>query len=749
MSLTPLPTAPSRDRPSTFSTDADALLGALAAFVEELNLVAIGESASALALNLGSSDPTKGPAILPFDPTLNYTLGTIGYAQADDPINPRTAPWNAKGDGTTDDTAALNICAAWCATNKKLFRPAPTSAGYNITSTVTFTGLQMDMRGAFFTYSGTHDRPALVIGTSGSGLSYGQYSGLDVRSASGDWTAAAYIGIRTYNLNRCYVDVRKAEGFFAGFDAFCDSNNGWAYNRVDVGTLLDNCRSMRLTSTGTSCFVNENTFIGGRYGNSSASSARGTGYGIEVTSTDGLYVSHNNNRWISPCFELNPTNAAITRIPVYLNGAGSSSKIIAARAESNGGVFALCDGLNRAGAAVHCDFDVTYFGGSQSINSITQQNGACGNTYRSFSPGSKVPGSYVTPDLAACIKPFGTNVMSLLGPWTYYTNGGTVLRKVTDSTVEATRNGVRINTSASVIGVEVDTSRNKQWLIRIKSNLNTRNGRAVIRLWDSTDTQVTASTMLASVVCESTASAVATTANFGGAWQSASDGSGTDRAFVVLVDATVTRMHVGFAGGSNVGLGSGIELEPLPFDGGAQMAIRVFSSIGQEMAGTSTAKPDTYVSHGWVRKGEIITNASAAVGAAAGWMVTTATAWAISTAYTVGQIRSNAGNLYEVTVAGTSAGSGAGPTSLGAAITDGTVTWKYVAYPCGNAPAWVTATAYTQYQIRSNAGGLYEAQADGTSGATAPTGTGSVSDGTVTWKFVGLVATYGTLPNLT
>lgn len=53
------------------------------------------------------------------------------------------------------------------------------------------------------------------------------------------------------------------------------------------------------------------------------------------------------------------------------------------------------------------------------------------------------------------------------------------------------------------------------------------------------------------------------------------------------------------------------------------------------------------------------------------------TAWAASTAYAVGDRRTNSGNTYEVTIAGTSAGAG-GPTGTGSAIVDNTVTWKYV-----------------------------------------------------------------------
>ncbi len=57
--------------------------------------------------------------------------------------------------------------------------------------------------------------------------------------------------------------------------------------------------------------------------------------------------------------------------------------------------------------------------------------------------------------------------------------------------------------------------------------------------------------------------------------------------------------------------------------------------------------------------------------------IAAATAWAGTTAYTLGQRRTNGGNIYEVTIAGTSAGSG-GPTGTGSAIVDSGVTWRFV-----------------------------------------------------------------------
>ncbi len=58
--------------------------------------------------------------------------------------------------------------------------------------------------------------------------------------------------------------------------------------------------------------------------------------------------------------------------------------------------------------------------------------------------------------------------------------------------------------------------------------------------------------------------------------------------------------------------------------------------------------------------------------------IATLTAWANTTAYTVGQLRRNGGIIYQCITAGTSAGSG-GPTGSDDDITDGTVHWSHVA----------------------------------------------------------------------
>lgn len=73
-----------------------------------------------------------------------------------------------------------------------------------------------------------------------------------------------------------------------------------------------------------------------------------------------------------------------------------------------------------------------------------------------------------------------------------------------------------------------------------------------------------------------------------------------------------------------------------------------------------------------------------------GVVIATLTAWASATAYAVGDLRTNGGNIYQCSIAGTSAGSG-GPTGTDEAIVDGTVTWRYIAGGSAAVLAAVTA----------------------------------------------------------
>jgi uncharacterized phage protein gp47/JayE len=81
------------------------------------------------------------------------------------------------------------------------------------------------------------------------------------------------------------------------------------------------------------------------------------------------------------------------------------------------------------------------------------------------------------------------------------------------------------------------------------------------------------------------------------------------------------------------------------------------------------------------------------------------TAWAISTAYVVGDRRTNGGNAYVCTVAGTSAGAG-GPSTTAPAIVDGSVTWRYIG--AGAAAVDVAAQAVDTGPLVATSGDITE-----------------------------------------
>lgn len=99
--ITTLPAAPSRADPSTFSTKADALLGALATFVSETNTVATEAEEDAATAETSALAATASANVT------KWISGTT-YAEGDNvwsPINFSTYRRKTNGAGTTDPSA--------------------------------------------------------------------------------------------------------------------------------------------------------------------------------------------------------------------------------------------------------------------------------------------------------------------------------------------------------------------------------------------------------------------------------------------------------------------------------------------------------------------------------------------------------------------------------------------------------------------------------------------------------------------
>lgn len=108
--------------------------------------------------------------------------------------------------------------------------------------------------------------------------------------------------------------------------------------------------------------------------------------------------------------------------------------------------------------------------------------------------------------------------------------------------------------------------------------------------------------------------------------------------------------------------------------------------------------------------------------------IATLTAWAPGTAYAVGVLRANSGNIYQCITAGTSAGSG-GPTTTATDITDNTAHWRYIA--AGAAAVSIAVTAEIAGQDGNAALGVsltFESPIAGAN-STATIATGGLASG--------------------
>ncbi|SFA85494.1 glycosyl hydrolase family 28-related protein [Azotobacter beijerinckii] len=89
-------------------------------FVQGVWAVFLGASTADLA---NAFDPQKGAGMSGFSHAVNYPAGTLG-AHARNSVSVKDAPFNAKGDGVTNDTAAIQAAADFLANGGVLHFPA-------------------------------------------------------------------------------------------------------------------------------------------------------------------------------------------------------------------------------------------------------------------------------------------------------------------------------------------------------------------------------------------------------------------------------------------------------------------------------------------------------------------------------------------------------------------------------------------------------------------------------------------------
>lgn len=252
--------------------------------------------------------------------------------------------WSS-GTAGTDDLAAINaaLSAAAAAVGTgvsaaRVLVPWTTGNGYKFSDTIaTPVGVEWDMR-APLVYTGPAGRSALVIG--GATAQFRRHHVVQLmRYALTDWLSEADAGLVIRNHYASTFTIDRCDQFTVGVTCIGDAANGFSYNKLYIGQLIDNKIALDLTND-TGGWCNENQTYGGRFTVSSSTYTTLDRVGIRLTSRATPKYYNNANTFYSPSFELKGA-AIVGDSTCMLVEYGTTNEITRARHESNSPTVAV------------------------------------------------------------------------------------------------------------------------------------------------------------------------------------------------------------------------------------------------------------------------------------------------------------------------------------------------------------------------------------------------------------------------
>lgn len=429
--------------------------------------------------------------------------------------------------GTTDMTAAWTAADAQSAQGGAPIYVRRVSGGYAFASAISVdyrSEVDKDV-GAYITYTGSSNLAFMTIGSAANVAQFGTFNLPEIRrSSQSDWTNEANIGLKIFNCSDCWIWIPRVNGFTINCQIIPTGANAFAQNHVFLGMLYNGKVQLDL-SNATSGACNENNFYGGRFTMASNPNSSLAAYGIRITSSDGAYVSNNNNNFFKPTFELGASLASSERIPILMTH-GVQNHFYACRDEDNDAPFA-----REANASSENTYEVGY---SDSTGYPSIESSSTSPLYKLISARTR---AYDSPNRVV----FSSGPMHKLA--CYYDGGTNIhvpnvsIARASDATIYTNHANVTLNAayveftaSGSGPAIFIDTSQVKQFLVT-KDCEASFGGRVVVNCYDAGGSIITT----ASSVLGTLAAPFSSTADYGGAFITGSDSA--DNAFFTVATA--------------------------------------------------------------------------------------------------------------------------------------------------------------------------------------------------------------------
>lgn len=713
-----------------------------------------------------NSTATPDSGTIFFGPTSSGRLHRIG-----DPYFVDVMQFGARGDGSTNDTTAINRAITYASSVASTYRHAllyfPPGHSFLVSRLEVPRLIDIDMTGSIIISASTeYDKPILSIGSSGAGSFTSNFNatfrGLNVMYNGTPTTHGYpesgrndYFGIRIINALQSTIEVLSVDGFYGGIQLLSSGHLGdtpCAHNTLTIGSIY-HCKiglDLRAWERG---YTNENLIFNGNFAPATHITNYGSAYGVRFSRCGrSHYNGQNNNVFVKPCFQLGnwkldwtasmtvgsnyrvyyngneymalntgtagatpPTHTTgsasdgtITwqymgpyrRSPVYHEDAGNLNRFIGSRWESSIGGFAFISGTGVTHSSLYEYewYDLTDAGNA------TKQIEDIENT-RTFFVGSAqsamVQGRDVPRPQSIGINNLQYRAVAGVSGWTvaglgfnYFWTGA--FRTYTSGELKLCRDSLYINCYsnpmsgfttvqvADLLCAVVDVQQNHRFRIDRQcgggATWNTslgRTGRVYLAAMNDSmtpmDIQTSSAANLPVLIATDDSSITVPSASA----EVLRTGADSAKTLGVVTHLSVPYVMVGFFDMHLEGFSITKVMETYPY-----LRSNDISVLSQDMifGDTQRSSVGTPMWGYFCKRGELIYNHRASAGNPAYWVVTTPGILAptFNTGATIvkGELRQNGSNVYAANSAGTAGASP--PTGTGSGISDGTLTWDYL-----------------------------------------------------------------------